>query len=117
QNPGEVEVFPSVGGLATGMKSIHQNSESLWIGWAGIASDEIDPVTELKIKKLAFQEKCIPVPISEQELDDYYYGFSNRILWPLFHYFSEYADYQESFWKTYKKVNEKFAEIVLEHLN
>lgn len=114
---GDVKVFPSVGGLATGMKSIHQNSESLWIGWAGVASDEIDEITAEKIKDLSIKEKCVPVPLTHQELDDYYFGFSNRVLWPLFHYFSEYADYQESFWEAYKKVNKKFAEIILENLN
>lgn len=114
---GDVKVFPSVGGLATGMKSIHQNSESLWIGWAGVASDEIDEITAEKIKDLSIKEKCVPVPLTHQELDEYYFGFSNRVLWPLFHYFSEYADYQESFWKTYKNVNQKFAEIILENLN
>lgn len=114
---GDVKIFPSVGGLATGMKSIHQNSESLWIGWAGVASDEIDEITAEKIKDLSIKEKCVPVPLTHQELDDYYFGFSNRVLWPLFHYFSEYADYQESFWEAYKKVNEKFAEIILKNLN
>lgn len=114
---GDVKVFPSVGGLATGMKSIHQNSESLWIGWAGVASDEIDEITAEKIKDLSIKEKCVPVPLTHQELDEYYFGFSNRVLWPLFHYFSEYADYQESFWEAYKNVNQKFAEIILENLN
>ena len=113
---GNVKVFPSVGGLATGMKSIHQNSESLWIGWAGVASDEIDDAVSEEIKNLAIKEKCVPVPLTQQELDDYYFGFSNRVLWPLFHYFMEYADYQEAHWETYKKVNEKFAEVILENL-
>ncbi len=113
---GEVKVSPSVGGLATGMKSIHQNSESVWIGWAGIASDDLDAATEMKIKELSEKEKCIPVSLSEQELEEYYYGFSNRILWPLFHYFTEYAHFEGVFWETYKKVNEKFAEEVLKHL-
>src|SRR5690606_13503159 len=109
-------VFPSVGGLATGMKSIHQNSDSLWIGWAGVASDEIDQATEQKIKDLSYKEKCIPVPLSEQELDEYYYGFSNRVLWPLFHYFTEYAHFDEVYWEAYKNVNEKFADTIFEHL-
>src|SRR5690606_18653274 len=114
---GEVKVSPSVGGLATGMKSIHQNSESIWIGWAGIASDDLDASTEMKIKELSEKEKCIPVSLSEQELEEYYYGFSNRILWPLFHYFTEYAHFDEVYWEAYKKVNEKFADTILEYLN
>ncbi|MGB6083087.1 bifunctional alpha,alpha-trehalose-phosphate synthase (UDP-forming)/trehalose-phosphatase [Moheibacter sp.] len=117
EDTGEVKVSPSVGGLATGMKSIHQNSESLWIGWAGIPSDEIDESTTKEIKNLAYNENCISVPLSEEEIEEYYFGFSNRVLWPLFHYFMEYVDYDEDHWKTYKKVNEKFAETILEHLD
>src|SRR5690606_9515175 len=117
QESGEVKVSPSVGGLATGMKSIHQNSESLWIGWAGVPSDEIDHSTAEEIKNLALNEKCITVDLSEQEIEDYYFGFSNRVLWPLFHYFMEFVDYDETQWETYRKVNEKFAEAVLENLN
>lgn len=117
EDTGEVKVSPSVGGLATGMKSIHQNSESLWIGWAGIPSDEIDESTTKEIKNLAYNENCISVPLSEEEIEEYYFGFSNRVLWPLFHYFMEYVDYDENHWKTYKKVNEKFAETILEYLD
>ena len=117
QESGNVKVSPSVGGLATGMKSIHQNSDSLWIGWAGVPSDEIDESTAEEIKNLAYNEKCISVPLSEEEIEEYYFGFSNRVLWPLFHYFMEYVDYDENHWKTYKKVNEKFAETILEHLD
>ena len=117
QESGNVKVSPSVGGLATGMKSIHQNSESLWIGWAGVPSDEIDESTTKEIKNLAYNENCISVPLSEEEIEEYYFGFSNRVLWPLFHYFMEYVDYDENHWKTYKKVNEKFAETILEYLD
>lgn len=117
EDTGEVKVSPSVGGLATGMKSIHQNSESLWIGWTGIPSDEIDESTTKEIKNLAYNENCISVPLSEEEIEEYYFGFSNRVLWPLFHYFMEYVDYDENHWKTYKKVNEKFAETILEYLD
>lgn len=117
EDTGEVKVSPSVGGLATGMKSIHQNSESLWIGWAGIPSDEIDESTTKEFKNLAYNENCISVPLSEEEIEEYYFGFSNRVLWPLFHYFMEYVDYDENHWKTYKKVNEKFAETILEYLD
>src|SRR5690606_30916029 len=93
---GNVKVFPSVGGLATGMTCIHQDSESLWIGWAGVASDESNDAVSKKIRDLALKETCVRVPLTQQELDDYYFGFSSRVLWPLFQYFMEYADYQEA---------------------
>lgn len=113
----EVVVTPSVGGLATGMKSIHQNSESLWIGWAGIPTDELPESLENEIKNLAYLEKCISVPLIHQEVEDYYFGFSNRALWPLFHYFMDYVEYDENHWNAYKSVNEKFAEVIFAYLN
>lgn len=112
----EIKILPSVGGLATGMKSIHQNSDSLWIGWSGIATDDIDESTRNKINKAIQQQKCISVDLTQDEVEDFYFGFSNDLLWPLFHYFTEYTHYKDEHWEAYKKVNRKFAEKVLEHL-
>ncbi len=107
-----MQIFPSEGGLATGLKSYHKQNNSVWIGWPGIISDSEDEkkqVTEL-IKK----EDCLPVFLEEKLLEDYYYGFSNTTIWPLFHYFLEYSEFEEEQWAAYKAVNERFAEIVLE---
>ena len=112
-----VEITPSVGGLATGMASIHQGSESLWIGWTGVASDEINKNQQKTINQAIAVEKCVGVPLSNRELKAYYYGFSNGVLWPMFHYFMEYANFSGKYWESYKSVNEKFAKVVLENVN
>lgn len=112
----DVKVSPSVGGLATGMKSVHQEGDSLWIGWSGLTEEEVNPEIQSQIDQAAKKEKCLAINLTQQELDDFYYGFSNRTIWPLFHYFMEYTKFDENEWLGYKKVNEKFAEKILENL-
>ena len=101
------------GGLATGMDSIHQGKNSLWIGWPGIASDSIDDDSYVplinSLKKLNF---C-PVSLSKKEIDDFYYGLPNKCIWPLFHYFIELSKFDKKYWDSYVEINKKFSEIVI----
>jgi len=68
------------------------------------------------VKKLVKEAKCDSVSLNQHDLDNFYYGFSNRTLWPLFHYFMEFAEFEKDFWDSYKTVNQKFADKVLEHV-
>lgn len=111
-----VDVKPSVGGLATGMKSFHQKADSKWIGWSGMVDEEITPDSSKKINSSLQKAKCIPVHLSNEELEKFYYGFSNKTIWPLFHYFTEYTEFDSESWEVYKKVNEKYAEAILENI-
>jgi trehalose 6-phosphate synthase/phosphatase len=64
-------------------------------------------------EKLSAQE-CRPVFLSKPDIDNYYYGFCNKTVWPLFHHFPLYTSYERSFWEAYKRVNEIFCEAVVE---
>ncbi|MBZ9787345.1 bifunctional alpha,alpha-trehalose-phosphate synthase (UDP-forming)/trehalose-phosphatase [Psychroflexus sp. CAK57W] len=112
----QIEVTPSVGGLATGLKSVHKEGNGLWVGWSGITEEELTPELENKISKAVTKAQCVSVNLTQRDLDHYYYGFSNRTLWPLFHYFIEYTEYNPESWEVYKSVNQKFADKVLEHV-
>lgn len=112
----QIEVTPSVGGLATGLKSVHKEGNGLWVGWSGITEEELTPELETKISKAVTKAQCVSVNLTQRDLDHYYYGFSNRTLWPLFHYFIEYTEYNPESWDVYKSVNQKFADKVLEHV-
>jgi len=105
-------IQPSVGGLATGMKSVHQAAESIWIGWTGLVEEEMDPTLIPEIRKAVEKEKCIPVPLTGEEVEQFYYGFSNETLWPLFHYFTEFTRFNRDAWEAYVAVNRRFAEVV-----
>ncbi|MAD96738.1 MAG: bifunctional alpha,alpha-trehalose-phosphate synthase (UDP-forming)/trehalose-phosphatase [Flavobacteriaceae bacterium] len=112
----EIEITPSVGGLATGMKSIHSEGNSIWIGWSGLESDTIDEETSVRVDEALKNEKCVAVNLTAEDVEDFYLGFSNKTIWPLFHYFIEYTKFNYNQWKAYKAVNQKFAEKALEFI-
>ncbi|MEO9511477.1 MAG: bifunctional alpha,alpha-trehalose-phosphate synthase (UDP-forming)/trehalose-phosphatase [Flavobacteriaceae bacterium] len=114
---GGLSAIPSVGGLATGMKSVHSGGESLWIGWSGLTDEETPPELEADIDKALLKHGCAKVSLTEKEMEGFYFGFSNRTVWPLFHYFLEYSEFELDFWNTYKKVNQKFADAIIENSN
>ncbi|TYP71665.1 bifunctional alpha,alpha-trehalose-phosphate synthase (UDP-forming)/trehalose-phosphatase [Aquimarina intermedia] len=105
---------PSVGGLATGMKPVHAANDSIWIGWNGVNEEEIDDSIKAKIDSTLLAHKCLGVSLTKKEVDEYYYGFSNTTLWPLFHYFLEYTEFEKHTWETYQVVNQKFANVILD---
>ncbi|NLP58309.1 bifunctional alpha,alpha-trehalose-phosphate synthase (UDP-forming)/trehalose-phosphatase [Lutibacter sp. B1] len=115
KNDEKLEVIPSAGGLATGLKSYHKSNNSLWIGWPGLNAESRKE--ENQITTLLQKEACLPVFLNENLIENYYDGFSNTILWPLFHYFIEYCKFKEDFWQAYKKVNEIFAEAIIANAN
>ncbi|NNJ88726.1 MAG: bifunctional alpha,alpha-trehalose-phosphate synthase (UDP-forming)/trehalose-phosphatase [Eudoraea sp.] len=110
---GSINAIPSVGGLATGMKSVHSEGESLWIGWSGLTEEEIPPELEGMIDEALAKHGSSKVKLTTEEVDGFYYGFSNRTIWPLFHYFLEYSEFELDSWNTYKEVNQKFADAIL----
>ena len=114
---GKIEAVPSVGGLATGMKSVHSGAESLWVGWSGLTKEEIPEELEGQIDKALKKHGCSKVHLSNDEVNGFYFGFSNRTIWPLFHYFMEYAEFELPNWEVYKSVNQKFADALLEKID
>lgn len=113
EQDGEYILSPSEGGLATGLGSVYKSGENIWIGWPGIDVPE-DRQQEV-IEKLAALN-LIPVFLSPDEINLYYEGFSNEVLWPVFHYMVTYANFEQSYWDSYQSVNQKFAAIVIDHL-
>ncbi|SNZ00534.1 bifunctional alpha,alpha-trehalose-phosphate synthase (UDP-forming)/trehalose-phosphatase [Flagellimonas pacifica] len=111
---GGLTATPSVGGLATGMKSVHSGGESLWIGWSGLTDEETPKALEADIDKALEKHGCAKVGLTEKDIEGFYFGFSNRTIWPLFHYFLEYSEFELEFWNIYKAVNQKFADAIIE---
>jgi trehalose 6-phosphate synthase/phosphatase len=111
---GKLEITPSVGGLATGLKSYHKDGNSIWIGWIGLTEEEIPENLKEQVIKKAREEACIAVNLTADEIEGFYYGFSNRGIWPLFHYFMEFTEWDSKHWETYQKVNRKYAQAIIE---
>ncbi len=109
---GKLEFHASTGGLATGLSSFYKEHNSLWVGWPGIILRK--PRTEKKqIEEYLAQHSCYPVFLSQYEVENYYYGFANRTLWPLFHYFTESTEFNSTHWEAYKRVNRHFLDALL----
>lgn len=103
----------SIGGLATGLKSYHEESDSLWIGWPGIANEDINEnEKDIIQEKLTSSFQCLPIFLSQKDINQYYFGFCNNTIWPLFHYFTNKTEYQTETWESYKKVNALFFDAV-----
>ena len=80
-----VEVQKSTGGLATGLLRPHEQSGGLWIGWSG-ASDELTSDQRAQLDEQLAGMRLVGVPLNQDQVTRYYEGFSNGVLWPLFHY-------------------------------
>ncbi len=102
---------PSEGGLATGLGSVYKQDDNLWLGWPGIFLE--DKTEQQFVREALSKESMQPVFLTEVEIKEYYEGFSNETLWPTFHYFSQYAIYEQQLWETYVAVNQKFCDEVI----
>ena len=113
KNEEVLEYQKSIGGLATGLKGYHEQSDSIWAGWSGIADEEITEIDKGCIQKeLKENYQCLPIFLSNEEIEQYYNGFSNNTIWPLFHYFTNKTEYKNETWEAYQKVNRKFFDAV-----
>ncbi len=108
-----IRFSPSPGGLATGLSAIPKSFKQIWIGWPGITKRKCKPEEREEISEALERQDCRPVFLSEEQIKQYYRGFSNRTIWPLFHYFPLHTVYEPRFWKTYKQVNHIFCEEVM----
>lgn len=103
----------SPGGLAVGLASMPDSLERLWMGWPGVSSERLKPEEKDHVRDLLAEENCTPVFLSQRQIDQYYLGFCNKTIWPLFHYFQTRTVFEERFWKSYKQVNHLFCDEVL----
>src|SRR5690625_5742156 len=99
---GSVDWTRSPGGLVTALAPVMRRHDGAWIGWAGSPDLSLEPFAADGIH-------VWPVPLSEREVTDYYEGFSNGTLWPLYHDVIVPPEYHRHWWNTYVTVNRRFA--------
>jgi len=109
----EYTFIPSEGGLATGLSDVYKSGNSIWIGWPGI---EVPEERQEEVTQKLAELNLYPVFLTQNEINLYYEGFSNEVLWPVFHYLVTYAHYEQSYWDCYQSVNEKFAKSAMQVL-
>lgn len=112
EKDGEFALQASEGGLATGLGSIYREGNNIWLGWPG--QEISDPKQQEKVTRQLRQMNLMPVFLTQDEINNFYEGFSNETLWPVFHYMSVYAHYDQGYWDAYYQVNKKFRDIVMQ---
>jgi trehalose 6-phosphate synthase len=110
-NNGAEEWRPSPGGLVSALTAVLQNRNGLWIGWPGTTepSETPSPTNYEGIRLKA-------VDINAEEYEDFYLGFSNATLWPLYHDAIRAPTFHRHWWQAYVKVNMRFAVSVAEEV-
>jgi trehalose 6-phosphate synthase/phosphatase len=108
-----LKIQQSPGGLAAGLRLLQEQADVTFIGWPGCWPSSDSERREIE-KILIDEHQSHPVFIHPSEVSKYYYGFSNRTLWPLFHYFPSYCSYDPSEWESYRRVNQAFLQAILE---
>lgn len=111
---GNLTISPSAGGLATGLsaflESCPKELEFLWIGWPGKELNHEE--FQILNNKLRKDYNSLPVSIPESLNEKFYYGFCNKTLWPLFHYFPGFTEYNPEHWEAYLEVNQIFCSFI-----
>ena len=112
---GKITEKRSIGGVISALDPVMQACGGTWVSWgSGNADfDVTDEENRIKISREGGEYTLKRIALSEKERENYYFGFSNRVLWPLSHFFSDKMSLNSAYWKTYEKVNHKFADAVL----
>ncbi|ODQ80429.1 glycosyltransferase family 20 protein [Babjeviella inositovora NRRL Y-12698] len=111
---GEYQYTMSSGGLVTALQGLKKSTSFQWFGWPGleIPDGEKDRVAGDLEEKF----KCIPIYLLDDLADLHYNGFSNSILWPLFHYHPGEMNFDEQSWAAYIEANHKFAQAIFDKI-
>jgi len=106
-------VEPGSGGLVTALAPVLRDRGGTWVGWPGTSDQDTQQTNEvLKKQHQGFGYSLEPVQLKETEIENYYKGFSNETLWPLFHDLIDHCQFKPEYWEAYQQVNRKFAEAV-----
>lgn len=108
---GEYHFKMSSGGLVSALSGLKRSIQFTWIGWTGFYIPREDRA--IVDKRLMEEYSCLAVYLDDDVADKHYNGFSNSILWPLFHYHPGEMNFDESHWLAYRQANLTFSEAVM----
>src|SRR6201994_2608580 len=108
---GKLTGQPSSGGLVSALEPLLKEHGGLWVGSGGL---EDSPKIREILKRASGDNpyKYVPLFLTEEEQSKFYEGFSNEIIWPLFHDLQSRCNFDPSYWEFYERVNRKFADAV-----
>jgi trehalose 6-phosphate synthase/phosphatase len=119
EKDGDFVLKESVGGLVSGISaylsslknSQNKIAEYVWVGWPGISVKKED---HKKLKEKGKSLNIRPIFLKEKVMERFYFGFCNKTIWPLFHYFPTYTIFDDEYWENYKFVNQKFCDEIVD---
>ncbi|WP_309081256.1 trehalose-6-phosphate synthase [Zhihengliuella sp.] len=100
---GEASWKRSPGGLVTALAPVMTAADGAWVGWHGAPDEQLEPFENDGIQ-------IVPVELTQKEVSLYYEGFSNSTLWPLYHDVIVTPEYHRTWWDSYRRVNQRFAD-------
>ncbi|MDF1503504.1 trehalose-6-phosphate synthase [Roseisolibacter sp. H3M3-2] len=109
---GEVRLVPSSGGLATGLRGVHERLPGLWIGWSG-AVGTLPPQDQRAVDRVLAGTGARSVPLEADEVAAFYQRYANGALWPVLHGSAPEGP-EPADWETYRAINERYADLVAE---
>jgi trehalose 6-phosphate synthase/phosphatase len=111
---GKIEAVQSSGGLVSAIRSMSGDQSIMWIGAADFSEEDWKEYAGSSCKN---EFEIVPLFLDRHTEELYYNGFSNSMLWPLFHYFPTFAEYNEEHYAAYREVNRIFAEAIVQNSN
>lgn len=108
---------PGTGGLVTALLPVLRGRGGAWVGWHGanVSQECLGKLLEQASADAGYQLR--PIALTEEEQRKFYSGFSNEIIWPLFHDLQSLCNFDPSYWRCYCDVNRKYAEAIVEIAN
>jgi trehalose 6-phosphate synthase len=103
---------PGGGGLVTALLPVLRHRGGVWIGWAGATESDAELDAELDAVGSEAGYRLQTVSLTAEEVRNFYEGFSNEVIWPLFHDMQMLCNFDLDYWRTYCEVNRKYAQAV-----
>lgn len=111
---GSCRIEPGSGGLVSALVPVLRKRGGTWIGWLG-SSDTPDGIDKAAVEASAQSGYTLwPVHLSAEEVHDFYQGFANEVIWPLFHDLQSSCNFEPAYWRAYCGVNRKFAQSIMD---
>jgi trehalose 6-phosphate synthase/phosphatase len=111
EKDGRPQVRASVGGLATGLRTPHEQSKGLWLGWPGDMG-ALDDAGRQEVRSQLESRRLVSVELAPEEVSIYYDRIANSVLWPVCHDRLDQLPLRVEGWDVYERVNARFADAV-----
>lgn len=108
------EIQPTDEFMVTGLDKFYNKYQAKWIGLTGLEEDELTRRDMQYLESKLLEYKCVPIFPDPVDYEQYLHGFSRNTIWPLFHYFTQNTEYDDSEWAAYVRVNRQYAEKILQ---